>query len=71
MIGLQEMLLQTDGNTIRLLPAWPKNWDVHYKLHAPQQTTIELEYKAGKIVKLLVWPAARKKDVVIAHSDTR
>jgi hypothetical protein len=71
MIGLQEMLLQTDGDIIRLLPSWPKNWDVHYKLHAPKQTTIEIEYKAGKIVKLLVWPAARKKDVVIALSDAQ
>lgn len=34
MIGLQEMLVQEtpDGEPI-LLPAWPKNWNVHFKLH--------------------------------------
>ncbi|MBN2762114.1 MAG: hypothetical protein JXR41_03410, partial [Bacteroidales bacterium] len=29
MIGLQEMLMQVDGKKIFLLPAWPKEWDVH------------------------------------------
>ena len=34
MIGLQEMLLQTNGEQILLFPAWPKEWNVHFKLHA-------------------------------------
>ena len=34
MIGLQEMLMQTVGDQILLLPAWPKTWDVDFKLHA-------------------------------------
>ena len=29
MIGLQEMLMQSDGKKIYLFPAWPKDWDVH------------------------------------------
>jgi hypothetical protein len=49
MIGLQEMLLQTDGEKIYLLPAWPKDWDVHFKLHAPYQTTVEAIVKDGKL----------------------
>jgi hypothetical protein len=36
MIGIQEMLLQVDGDKIHLFPAWPKNRDVHFKLHAPK-----------------------------------
>ena len=40
MIGLQEMLLQTDGKNL-LFPAWPKDQDVHFKLHAPYNTTVE------------------------------
>lgn len=29
--------MQTIGREIRLLPAWPKQWDVDFKLHAPYQ----------------------------------
>lgn len=65
MIGLQEMLMQTNGNRILLFPAWPKEWNVHFKLHAPGQTVVEAELKEGKVVKLQVTPEERKKDVVI------
>ncbi len=64
MIGLQEMLLQTNGNKILLFPAWPKDWDVKFKLHAPQNTSIEGILKDGKLVSLKVTPEARRKDVV-------
>jgi hypothetical protein len=63
MIGLQEMLLQTDGQRILLFPAWRKEKDVHFKLHAPSNTTVEAELKDGKIVRLIVLPEERKKDV--------
>ncbi|MDR0541828.1 MAG: DUF5703 domain-containing protein [Dysgonamonadaceae bacterium] len=52
MIALQEMLLQTDGNNALLLPSWPADWDVHFKLHAPYNTVIECKYIKGKIEKL-------------------
>lgn len=63
MIGLQEMLLQIDEKRILLFPAWPKEMDVHFKLHAPYNTTVEAELKDGKIVSLIVLPEERKKDV--------
>lgn len=63
MIGLQEMLLQTNGRQIYLFPAWPKDWDVHFKLHAPYNTTIEGTLKNGKITSLTVLPKEREKDV--------
>ena len=63
MIGLQEMLLQTDNNRILLFPAWPKNIDVHFKLHAPYNTTVEAELKNGRVVMLKVLPEERTKDV--------
>ncbi|MBO0356682.1 hypothetical protein J0X19_01870 [Hymenobacter sp. BT186] len=65
MIGLQEMLLQTDGRRIFLLPAWPRDWDVHFKLHAPYQTTVEAVVKDGKVQVLKVTPESRRKDVVV------
>jgi hypothetical protein len=65
MIGLQEMLLQSVDRKIYLFPAWPKDWDVSFKLHAPFNTTIDAELKAGKIVSLNVAPASRKNDLII------
>ncbi len=63
MIGLQEMLLQTDDKKIYLFPAWPSELEVHFKLNAPYQTTVEAEIKSGKLIKLKVIPEERLKDV--------
>lgn len=65
MIGLQEMLLQTDDKKIFVLPTWPKDWNVHFKLHAPYNTTVEVNYKNGTIEKLEVLPKEREKDVIL------
>jgi hypothetical protein len=68
MIGLQEMLMQTSDREIRLLPAWPREWDVSFKLHAPYETTVEAEVKSGKIINLKVTPETRRKDVIFPES---
>ena len=65
MIGLQEMLLQTNGEQILLFPAWSKEWDIHFKLHAPGETTVEATLKNGKVTDLKVLPESRKKDIII------
>lgn len=65
MIGLQEMLLQTNEELILLFPAWPKEWNVHFKLHAPDKTTVEAILKDGKVTQLKVVPESRKKYVII------
>lgn len=65
MIGLQEMLLQTIGDQLVLFPAWPQEWDVDFKLHAPRQTTVEATLKGGKLVSLKVSPASREKDILL------
>jgi hypothetical protein len=64
MIGLQEMLMQTDGKKIFLFPAWPHTWDVHFKLHAPYNTIIECKLHDGKIESLKVFPPERMKDAI-------
>ena len=64
-IALQRMLMLCDGDTIRIMPAWPEDWDVTFKLHAPQQTIIECVYRNGKVEELHVTPASRRKDVVL------
>lgn len=67
MIGLQEMLLQTDGKKILLFPAWPKDWNVSFKLHAPYNTTIEGVLKEGKLQYLEILPVSRKSDLLIMN----
>lgn len=62
---LQSMAMQTDGDKIYLLPAWPKGWDVSFKLHAPKKTVIEVDYRDGQIQSLTVAPESRRKDVVM------
>ncbi len=64
MIGLQEMLVQTVGDAIHLLPAWPREWDVDFKLHLPRATTIKCTVRAGAIERLVLDPPERMKDVV-------
>ncbi|MCW0481848.1 DUF5703 domain-containing protein [Gaoshiqia sediminis] len=64
MIALQEMLLQTVGDKIYLFPAWPRERDVHFKLHAPNKTIIEAELKNGKVLSLRVSPESRRKDII-------
>lgn len=66
--GLQEMLLQVNGKQLLLLPAWPRNWNAEFKLHAPFQTTLEGKVADGKLVKLMVTPASRTKDVSVQGS---
>jgi hypothetical protein len=64
MVQLQEMLLQTPGDALHLFPAWPAEWDVDFKLHAPQKTVVEGVLRNGKLVSLKVTPESRAKDVV-------
>ena len=63
--ALQRMLVQYDGDKILLFPAWPKNWDVDFKLHVPGNTSLEVKLKNGKVEVLDVSPSSREKDVVV------
>ena len=65
--AVQSMLMQVDpySNKIYLLPAWPKEWNADFKLHAPGKTVIEAKVRDGKIVDLNVTPASRLKDVTV------
>ena len=64
-VGIQEMLMQTIDDKIVLLPAWPKDWDANFKLHAPKNTIVEGRVKNGIIVELNVTPESRKDNLVI------
>jgi arylsulfatase A-like enzyme len=67
MTGLQEMILAPEpGPTgkLNLFPAWPVEWDVDFKLHAPGQTIVEGVLRGGQLVQLKVTPKSRAKDIV-------
>jgi len=39
---------------------------VHFKLHAPFETTVEGQVKNGKLISYTVTPPNRKEDVVVS-----
>ena len=52
MIGLQEMLLQeTPDGELLYFPAWPREWNVSFRLCATGGRVVEAEIKNGKIIK--------------------
>lgn len=65
--GIQEMLLAPEPGPhgkIHLFPAWPAEWDVDFKLHAPGPTTIEAKLENGQLIHLRITPPSRANDVV-------
>ena len=64
MTALQMMILQSDGQELRILPTWPQEWDVQFRLHAPMGTTVEGEFTGGKLKFIRIDPPARAKDIV-------
>lgn len=50
MIGIQEMLLQeTPKGELLLFPAWPKEWNAKFRLHATGGRIVEAKINNGKI----------------------
>jgi alpha-L-fucosidase 2 len=68
MTALQRMLLQYEGDEIHLLPAWPRKWNVEFKLHAPDKTVVQGVYRSGRLQKLNCTPNSRKKDVQLENT---
>jgi hypothetical protein len=64
---LQSMIIQADpySKKLYLFPAWPKEWNVEFKLHAPYKTTIEGKLHNGKIESLSVFPEEREIDIIL------
>lgn len=69
MKALQTMLLQADDGKIFLTPAWPLDWNAKFKLHAPNQTTVEGTVENGKITVLNVTPQDSMMKVIIIDSQ--
>ena len=65
LLALQRMLIQTVDDRILLFPAWPADWDVSFRLHAPKRTVVEGVYRDGRLERLEVTPAERRNDVAV------
>ncbi len=63
MIALQRMLLQEANGKMLLFPAWPKDWNVDFKLHAERNTTVHAVLRDGVVETLEVEPPERRDDV--------
>ncbi|MFM2171327.1 MAG: hypothetical protein RI957_1556 [Verrucomicrobiota bacterium] len=62
--GLENMIVQSQGNKIYLFPAWPEEWDLNFKVHAAQNTVLEGVYQNGVLQSLTVTPSSRAADVI-------
>ena len=69
MHALQAMIVQSDDGKIHLLPAWPSNWNVTFKLHVEKTTFVTGTVKDGTLQAWDVTPASRKQDVIIEYKD--
>lgn len=64
-VGVQEMLMQAVDDKIVLMPAWPSEWDVDFRLNAPQNTVVTGSIKNGELISVDVFPESRRRDLVI------
>lgn len=63
-IAAQHAILQADGQRLLLLAGWPREWDVDFRLAAPNRTTVEGAVRDGQLTRLVVTPPERERDVV-------
>ena len=64
MAAVQAMVLQTEGDAIHLLPAWPDDWNVSFRLHAPGKTVVEGRAEGVRLLERKVHPPERGADIV-------
>ena len=62
---IQTMLVQAEGNDVYLVPAWPAEWNVKFKLHVPGNRQVEGEWKNGKMVSVKKYPAGNDAEVIV------
>ncbi len=77
-IALQRMLMQCDlpatavsgearGSKIHLLPSWPREWNVSFRLHAPGKTVVEGCVEQGVLRAFRIEPEERREDVEVTE----
>jgi len=67
MSALQYMLLHAETDGATLLPAWPADWEVDFKLHLPGKQIIEGQYRRSGGVNLSTRPAGTSLKIMPAQ----
>ena len=60
------LLQPGEDGAVVAFPAWPCHWDVHFRLYAPWNTTVEGVWQGGAVVNLTVVPESRAAAVIFA-----
>ncbi|HXP63555.1 MAG TPA: LamG-like jellyroll fold domain-containing protein, partial [Dongiaceae bacterium] len=66
-MALERMLAQEAGRKILLLPAWPADWDVDFKLHLRRGAVLTGIVKDGRLRSWDIVPSSRKEDVTVCQ----
>ena len=65
-LTLQRMALQTHAG-LDLLPAWPAEWDIDMRLHAPGPRVVELTTRGGRVEHRRIDPPPDAPDDLAGH----
>ena len=66
--GLHAMLVASEPDPkgrIFLLPAWPRGWDVTFRVRAAGGTVVDGVVEGGRLTRLVTTPAERRDDIVL------
>jgi hypothetical protein len=70
MAAVQAMVLQSEGDAIHLLPAWPDDWNVSFRLHAPRRTVVQGRSEGRRLIHLTVDPPERASHVLTSNGSS-
>ena len=65
--GLRFMLMQFDAGTIFVFPAWPCEWPVAFRLHAPNATVVTVDYEGPGKLSIQVQPDSETQNVHVVQ----
>ena len=66
--AFEDLEIKTDKETndkIIIFPAWPKSWNVRFKLYCSHGTIVEAEMKQSKAHIISIYPKNRIKDIIV------
>lgn len=66
---LQEMVMQVKGDKVYLLSAFPKDWDVAFRLHPDKETVISVTYENGVLKRMDVCPEKERDRIILSKKN--
>ncbi|GAA3554384.1 DUF5703 domain-containing protein [Snuella lapsa] len=65
MIALQDMLVQYVDDKVYMFPAWPKEWNVDFKLHGPHGLVLQAALVNGVAEELSVMSQRKNEKIIM------